>query len=647
MLIEQNIRRLRGTTLPHDDVTAYLRTYVRHEDDDLAISKILDQWPVVVLTGADGSGRFSTALDVLRRQVGDTIRQVRREPDTPFDTAGLHETDTGWILDLRAESAPGGFGRELAEDATQLPQGSCLVVLMGPAEWATCRTGAEHLGHALTGPPRTDILKKQLAQASLTIGSDRWAAADPIQQAVAALLPAQVAAWADAIVTTEEVERAEGRLTPALLKDDAYFAGLVRSVVNAAEDWRSDLLDWHTRHSDSAYRNYLLAAAVLEGASSEKIYAASTTLAKALEETPQERPGQQGLGVVALTHTANADLQPDGTIRFRYHNYAEAVVDYFLDDRPHLLKKFTAWTAKQVTGLEEELATPLAQRVSHWVVHYTARHRRTRLLRSLAEQWSADHAEAACELLVLAAVNERAGDLARSAYRRWTRQEAGTLTADFTIVLIRACQRLAEVYPTSMLSRLAELAAPTHHGAHGEDVATAISQALNALWDQNDQRSAIHRQLTQWTRDAHRPHQAAAQSTFAHLAARRTPNGPALLTTPQSDTDWLTDMWRNALPTTGWSTTVAHTFAYWMQCALDHPELQATIEQIFRNAVHRDTDPHYSASRLVAMQSLLFSWAPAPPSQQPGDAVHLRDHLLTGLRAADPAAPPATDAPQP
>ncbi|MFD5162454.1 hypothetical protein ACFWMJ_31055 [Streptomyces hawaiiensis] len=647
-LIEQGFRRLRGVTLPPAEVAAQLKTYVRHEDDDQAIHKILDQWPVVVLTGADGSGRFSTALDVLRRRVGENIRQVRREPDEAFHTAGLQETKTGWILDLRAEQPPAGFGRELVEDADRLPEGSCLVVLMSTTAWAKCGQGATEIARPLEGPPRKDILRKQLKHAPFAIKIDKWLAPEPISRSLDSLLPTQVAAWANAIITTEDIERRNGRSASDASPDTDYFKGLVLEVVKAAEDWRTELLNWHNTHSDSAYRNYLLAAAVLEGASSDKIYEASASLATALKETPEPRSGQQGLGVVALTHTANADLQPDGTIRFRYHNYAEAVVDYFLDDRPHLLEEFTRWTAAQVTTLgEADLAAPLAQRVSHWTVHYTARHRRTSLLRSLAAQWSSSYADAACDLLVLAAIDDHAGALARSAYRRWAK-ETDTLGTDFKVVLIRAFQRLASIYPTSMLSRIAELATPAHQDAvHSDKVTAAISQALNVLWDQDDQRSAIHKQLTQWAGDHRKPQQSAAQSTFAHLATRRTPNGPALLTDSQITTEWLTDMWRSALPTNAWSPIVAQAFAYWMQTALDTPDFSPTIQQIFLHAVHRPTDPHYSAPRMIAMQNLLYSWAPAPPSQQPSDATQLRDQLLTRLRAEDPAAPPDAHAPRP
>ncbi|UED83198.1 hypothetical protein [Streptomyces profundus] len=648
-LIEQGIRRLRGTTLTGEEIDAQLRNYVRSQDDDNAINAILDKGHVAVLTGAEGSGRFSTALHILRRRVNGAIRQVRREPGSPFDLSGLLDHNTGWVLDLRAETPHAGFGRELAEDAHELPPGSRLIVLTHSEAWKKRGDGATHLSRSLAGPKRADILREHLKDVPLFFDRDQWIAADLIQRGIAPLQPSQIQAWANAIVNTEDVERDRGRLTLAQnAKDDTYFLSLVQKVVTAAENWRSHLLEWHTTHEDSDYRNYLLAAAVLEGAKSDKIYKASTTLAQALKETHPARPGQQGLGVVALTQRANADLRPDGTIRFRYHNYAEAVVDYFLDDRPHLLREFTRWTADQVAGLGEDLAGPLIQRVSDWVVHYTARHRRTTLLRSLAEQWSTTHSDAACDLLVLAAVDDRTGDLARNAYRRWTKSEAGSLSADFTIVLIRACLRLAEAYPASMLGRIAELATRAHGDGDVENgrtaqITQAVSEALNALWDDSEQHAGIQRQLTGWANDQHAPHRAAAQSTFAYLAQRRTPTGPALLPDPVIDTAWLVNMWRNALPTTDWSPPVADAFAYWMQTALEYPDRRETIEQIVCDAVHRADDPHYSANRLLAVQNLLYSWAPAPPAVQDADTVHLRDQLLTRLRAQDPAAPPLPD----
>ncbi|WP_425842337.1 hypothetical protein [Streptomyces fractus] len=650
-LIQRSINRLRGIPLTRKEIDDCLRTYVPRPDDETAITKILDDRRIVVLTGADGSGRFTTALQMLRHRVGDTIRQVSREPGAPFDVAGLTEKHTGWILDLRAEAPPAGFGRELDHDSNELPEGAFLVVLMSATAWTRCGQSAEGLVHEVAGPPPAEVLAKLLEPAPLLIDHDTWTDHSAITGGIKNLLPGQVAAWAGAIVTTEEVERDAGRLTTATAHDREYIDRLVGSVVKAAENWRSTLLAWHNEYQDSDYRNFLLTAAVLEGAASQSVYEASASLAADFDEDPDPRPGQKGLGVIALADAADADLLPNGTIRFRHHNKAEAVVDYFLDDRPHLLKQFTTWTAAQVGSLEDAQASRLlAQRVSHWTVRYTARHRTVRLLKELSEQWSTTQQQAACDMLVLAALDDHAGTLVRNALRRWARGEAGTLSDPFTIVLIRACRRLIDVHPTSMLSRLTELASSTitADGARSDEVTETISQTLNTLWDQDGQRRAIRRQLSQWADATNRSQQQAARDTFAHLAQRRGPAGPSLLTDTDRDLTWLAGMWRNALPTHGEPPhSVIEAFGHWMQAALEHPSLTDTIEQIFRQAVHADHDPYYSGSRLVAMQKLLFSWAPTPaPTHQVGEALHLRDRYLAALQKQDPAAPPEPHAPQ-
>ncbi|MEU6449788.1 hypothetical protein [Streptomyces sp. NPDC046979] len=650
-LIQQSINRLRGIPLTRKEIDDCLRPYVPQPDDETATTKILDDRRVVVLTGSDGSGRFTTALQMLRSRVGDNIRQVSREPKAPFDVAGLTEKRTGWILDLRAETPHTGFGRELKHDSDELPEGSFLVVLMSATAWTKCGKNTEGLAHEIAGPPPAEVLAKLLEPAPLLIDHGTWTGHPDITGGIKGLRPGQVAAWAGAIVTTEELERDAGRLTTATADDRNYTDRLVGSVVKAAENWRRMLLAWHNKYQDSDYRNFLLAAAVLEGATSQSVYEASADLAADFDEDPAPRPGQKGLGVIALADAADADLLPDGTIRFRHHNKAEAVVDYFLDDRPHLLKQFTTWTAAQVGSLEDAQASRLlAQRVSHWTVRYTARHRTVRLLKELSEQWSTTQQQAACDMLVLAALDDHAGSLVRGALRRWARGEAGTLSDPFTIVIVRACRRLIDVHPASMLNRLTELASSTvtADGARSGDVTETISQTLNTLWDRDGQRRAIRRQLSQWADATNRSQQRAARDTFAHLAQRRGPTGPSLLTDTDRDLTWVASMWRNALPTHGEPPlSVVEAFGYWMQAALDHPSLTDTTEQVFRQAVHADRDPYYSGSRLVAMQKLLFSWAPTPPpAHQVGEAVHLRDRYLAALQEQDPATSPEPHAPQ-
>ncbi|MEU9602017.1 hypothetical protein AB0E06_35110 [Streptomyces sp. NPDC048109] len=639
MLIKKGIHRLQGIPLPADEVDEYLAPYVRHDADHLAINKILDEHHVVVLAGSEGSGRFTTALDVLHTRAGANIRQVRREPGERFAIEGLREYDTGWILDLRGEQPPPALGRQLAQDTPQLAStGSYLVVLCHPKAWKASGSGAAHLTRHLSKPDPQAVLRRRLDQAAFPIPTARWLGEPVITDGIAHCIPARVVTWAEAIIAAERLRRRRHPASPA--QDEAAFRDMVLEVAHAAQNWHDELLAWHTENTNSDYRNYLLAAAVLEGATAETVYTASAELARALEEDPIPRPGQQGLGVIALTHTANADLGPDGIIRFRHPGYAQAVVDYFLADRPHLLGAFTRWTAAQTSGLDSALAAPLAERVSQWALNYTARKRTTRLLRALAEQWAQTMPGPACNLLVAAALDPAVGQRARNAYRRWTTDDADKLPASLKVVLAQACQQLATVYPTSMLGRLADLAATPGN----VKVTNAVSEALTALWQEPGQRRTIQRQLTQWAKDDNEARCAAAHVTFAYLAHLTTPNGPALLADKDVDIPWLTDMWRGALTTAQRSPVLSQAFSAWMDAVLTIPDLHPIIWQVFLDAVHRPTDAHYSARRFLTVQHLLFAWAPATQAHDPSASGDLRDQLLTELRAADPAAPPEPDA---
>ncbi|MFD5536311.1 hypothetical protein ACFWIJ_00255 [Streptomyces sp. NPDC127079] len=639
VLIKKGIHRLQGIPLPAGEVDEYLASYVRHDADHLAINKILDEHHVLVLTGSEGSGRFTTALDVLHTRVGANIRQVRREPGDRFAIEGLREYDTGWILDLRSEQPPPALGRQLTQDTPQLTStGSYLVVLCHPKAWKASGSGAAHLTRNLSKPDPQAVLRRHLDQAAFPISTARWLGEPVITEGIANRTPARVVTWAKAIIAAERLYRRRRPASPA--QDEAAFRDLVLEVAHAAENWHDQLLDWHTENTNSDYRNYLLAAAVLEGATAETVYTASAELARALDEDPTPRPGQQGLGVIALTHTANADLGSDGIIRFRHPGYAQAVIDYFLADRPHLLGAFTRWTAAQTSSLDSDLAAPLAERVSQWALNYTARKRTTRLLRALAEQWAPTMPGPASNLLVAAGLDPAVGQRARNAYRRWTTDDADKLPASLKVVLAQACRQLATVYPTSMLGRLADLAATPGN----TKVTNAVSEALTALWQEPGQRSTIQKHLTQWATDDSEARCAAAHVTFAYLAHLTTPNGPALLADKDVDIPWMTDMWRGALSTVQRSPVLSQALSAWMDAVLTIPELHPIIWQIFLDAVHRPTDAHYSARRFLTMQHLLFAWAPATQAHDTSASGVLRDQMLTELRAADPAAPPEPDA---
>ncbi|MFJ6825482.1 hypothetical protein ACIQRJ_34290 [Streptomyces niveus] len=638
--IVQAINRLRGDLLPPDWIAQRLATFIRPDDEQEALHTILVRDHVLVLHAPDSVGRYTAALAALHPTVGDNIRQVRREPGEPFSVEGLEGEKTGWILDLRDEGdrLPSGVGLALLEDAPHLKQaGSYLTVLTATGTWRNAGRGADTLAYPLPIPDPSDVLRAHLENVAPPVKADRWLAESDITEGIAGRPPAEVAAWARAIREAESLDPHE----------ELSFDELADEVVQAAEDWRTQLLDWHTEQQDSAHRNYLLAAAVLDGAPVETVYDAAQSLAKALGETPKPRRGQQGLGVIALTHAIEADLSDEDTVCFPRTGYAEAVVDYFWADRPHLVQEFTSWTADQTgnKNLPENVAHQLADRVTGWALKYMRAKRgkrATNLLRQIAGQWSQSLPEQARDLLTVAALDTEAGRRVRDVYLDWARNSDQETPPRLKTALARACERLADVYPTMMLLRLTELAAHTD----SEDVTGAVGHALTVLWDQPKKRQDIQDQLADWSGNQGPGRRTAAHHAFLHLAARTGKGGaPVLLATAHEDNAqavWQTARWRGLLQDSRSlpGPLLQRALSIWMDAALALPDLQDLVLTTLQHAVYQpQTDTVYAADRYLALSHLLFAWAPVQSQHPASDREELRDQLLLALRRADPAAP--------
>ncbi|WP_206301859.1 hypothetical protein [Streptomyces sp. AcE210] len=308
------------------------------------------------------------------------------------------------------------------------------------------------------------------------------------------------------------------------------------------------------RNSDSAHRNYLLAAAALDGVPAETIYDAHSTLGAALDDPPRPTKGQQGPGTIQLTDTIGAELGTDDRIRFLKPGYAEAVVDYFWVDRPHHVAAFTQWTAEQAASLPRDLGVPLAERVTQWATRYTLAKQSFTVLRAIATQWAStkqlhSHAQ---DLLVASAVDPTAGKPAREQYLAWAKNPDTQELADrkhtptaLKQALAGALAQLGPAYPQIALKRLSELAANTTDTG----VTDAVGDALMALWDQHGLQKTIRTTLTSWFNASQSHYTAAARRAFLHLADRTTLDGtPVLLTRADTDPDsWPLTGWRCAL----------------------------------------------------------------------------------------------------
>ncbi|XVV39254.1 hypothetical protein ACQPXT_40110 [Streptomyces sp. CA-100214] len=338
-----------------------------------------------MLHGLPGTGRYSTALHTLTRQSAVTaIRQVRREPNDAVDLEGLTDEDTGWILDLRDEEEilHTGFGLHLREAEQYLSATRSLVIVVTHIDtWARVAGEATELARPVAPPAALNALRAHLTRPQPGVDElEQWLTQDAIITGMEGAIPATAAHWARIIRTTAAFNSSS--------TDPKKVPELVDAVVQAARNWRHSLRMWHTGNTDSAHRNYLLAAATLDGAPAEDVFEAHSTLGKILGDSPQPTRGQQGPGIIELTHAIGAELGSDDRIRFLSPGYAEAVVDYFWVDRPHHVAAFTRWTAEQAATLPANLGDPLAERVTQWATHYTIAKQSFTVLRAIATGWA-------------------------------------------------------------------------------------------------------------------------------------------------------------------------------------------------------------------------------------------------------------------
>ncbi|WP_329240802.1 hypothetical protein OG223_53135 [Streptomyces sp. NBC_01478] len=637
-----DIQRLRGTPLPDDWIAARLHPYLPDDETTKAIDALLVAYRVAVIHAGAGTGRYTTALHTLIHQGARAIRQVRREPNEGVDLEGLRDEDTGWILDLRdeEETLRPGFGLHLREVEDHLrTMRSFVVVVTHTDTWAHVAGEATELAHPLAPPDALRVLRAHLDCRQPPIDElDKWLAADQITQPLNRAAPAEAARWARIIIAAVDLN--DSTTEP---KD---FTELVEAAVQSAHNWRRTLRIWHTGNTDSAHRNYLLAAAALDGAPAATVYEAHTALGEALDDTPQPTQGQHGPGIIELTDRIGAELGNDDRIRFLKPGYAEAVVDYFWVDRPHHVAAFTRWTAEQAATLPPDLGVPLAERVTQWATRYALAKQSFTVLRAVATHWAKSRhlQQHAQELLVAAAVDPTAGKRAREQYLAWAKApDTDQLTHSrhtpvvLKQVLAGALAQLGPAYPRIVLKRLSELAANTTDTA----VANAVGDALTDLWDQPALQNTIRATLTSWFTATQHHYTAAARRAFLHLADRTTPDGtPLLLARDDSRPDaWALTGWRCALDDEA-NIHLQGAFDTWLNTALSHPRLQPAVMKTFTEAVFRsDTDRTYLAPRFLVLNHAAYGWEPARVAAQPTERTHLRDALVIALREADPTAP--------
>ncbi len=640
-LIQETFRIHRGLPLPPDWVNQQLKGYVEPKNERTLAGKLYDRNVLVLTAAAVGSGRWTTALKLLKYAPDGplTIRRVRREAGDEFQMSGLRGRErTGWILDLRAsgESVISGtmLGVELAQAQILKDAHSYLIVLLSPDLWEQIGKGASDLAEALSPPDAANVLVSHLDQGEICSDPDEWASDHRIQLHLKGLTPGQVRGW---VQTIEQVEldyraRAESGTLPA----DA-FAEKVDAAIKSHSGWFDEIADWHSDPARTSFeRNYLLVMAVYDGVFEDRqvddVHEKVTTLARALGETVAPARGQEGPGLVELARKADARLQPNGIVIFRGPGYAEAITDYFWLDRPHLLDSFTRWTVGQCLQQEQPYQTRLADKAVPWVLRHTQSTRSTPFLRSVAERWSEEPRLAghAAQLLTVACLDQLIGKLTRDALGDWVGQARTTTALKRT--LTQVFQAIAPVYPKATLRRLAALAESAEPA-----VGDAVGAAIRALWDDEELRPRLREIVTAWPVNPKPEVRRAAINAFLHLA--RTADGtgiPLLIPHDTATSEWVTSSWRRVLEEADLGDLALDAARVWLDAAATSPRECDRIVNVFVSAVHSIPGDDLRGTRSYNLMRIAEDWRILGHVLDEAARNSFRADLVDRMRDSDP-----------
>lgn len=637
------VQRHSGAPLSQEWVDNELKDYVPIGNEEQLRRKLQDNRVLVLFADHSGSGRWTGALRLLSTVSEDrlTIRRIRRESGDNFEMAGLRcYTRTGWILDLRDpdESMPvkADFGHELHQNQDLRTNGSYLVVVVSTELWEQIGDGASTLAERLVPPDPLKLFTAFLRSVGVM---DREAWAERFKARIGNLRPGQVREWARALGSSYSEYLAKNGRAPAA-SNDAGGEEIAQTVRNAISGWMDELAQWHGAPDRTSYdRNYLLLAAVYDGAPVDAVHSRVASLAQALGETgAQAEPlaGQQGPGLIELTRTIKAELLPDGWLRFPGPGFAEAVVRYFWRDRPHLTGDFTRWTVQLSLELKRPRGSQLAQRMAPWVLHHAQATRTTRLLRLVAAAWSEDQnlAEQAHDLLVMASLDEQIGSLVRKTIGAWATQE--TTSAALLRTLARVFKTLTPAHRHQMLGRLGDLARSTKDG-----VADAVGEAIHDLWSNADMHDRLRGTLIEWFGSDQESLQQAATSAFLYLALQQDGHGqPVLLSEPQAAApDWVIRGWRTVLEADEPTSLARPAFMAWLDTAATRETWTELVTTTLVSAVHDTPNDHLRGQRFLNLVRLAECWTIQSDVLNDQERKKFRRELENCTQQADPHRP--------
>ena len=654
--VVENVRRLLDYhDLTDEYVTGCVASYAR-PPRMVEAEKILKRERVVVIAADVDTGRHDAAVVLLRSMPDITVREVRREPGDRLDVGALDvESSSGWLLDLRGDDRlDHTFGRSLLDQRLRLEaQGSYLAVVVAPLLWASAGVGAQQLVFPLQRASAPDIVRSRLNALEPPINATPYLEDPRIARRLADAMPSEALRWVQAIVhvaatpvESDDVQDGD-RLDPAEI-----LPRRITLVIELCGNYRPQLLEWHKKNPDSRVRNFLLTAAVLEGWTAGEVFTASTRVAVALGEDEPDVEGQRGPGILELVDTVGARLVNDEHLSFPRPGYADAVIDYFWVDRQHLQTLFLTWICRLPLTLragDPGTAEAVAARIAGYVLRWTTRNGRLKLLREVVWDWALHTPlrTTLVDLLTAAALDLGIGRSVRDELLEWAKEGNRVVPVEVKALTAQVCGgALARIYPKVALYRLAQLAACADPG-----VVESVEAAINNLWRNTGIRGQLVDQVTAWCDGTDTVRRQAGTRAFLSLAVAHDPitKRPELADLSSGRLRYaqlLTIGWRAVLTDRLDDMLAGDALSVWLDAILRQPQLLPPLEQVLITVVRGVDKRDIDHRRFTRLTVLLFRWQPALAQDTDPRRADLRDRIHQSLidvrpEVADPATSPA------